>query len=197
MVGSMRSGGTARCGFTLVELLATMAVVTLVIAVAAPTISAYSRHALRVKCQAAVIAYVRGQELYYRDAGKFYQKFPGPVSDEPIGWSPASRSDQPERYRYPELGVEFPQDPRIGFLIQVYEIRLPKLYWQRLYLRLRTVDDLDHQPQNQDLYAYNRENRETSGKWGAASGWNTNGRWVATNDFWFDIQGCPKVTACP
>jgi hypothetical protein len=66
-----------------------------------------------------------------------------------------------------------------------------------LYLRLRTADDLDHQPPDQDLYAYRRENRQSSAGWGATSGWNTNGEWVATNDFWFEIEGCPKFTACP
>jgi len=192
----MRSGGMASDGFTLVELLATLAVVTLVIAVAVPTISAYSRQALRVKCQAAVTAYLRAQDLYYQDAKKFYQKHPGPVSHEPMGWSAATRPDQPEHYRYPELGVEFPQDPHVGFLIEVYDVRSPDLYWQRLYLRLQTADDPDQQPPDRRLYAYDRENRQTSAEWGVASAWNTNGLWVATNDFWFEIRGCPQFTAC-
>lgn len=196
MVRSLRCGGIASSGFTLVELLATLAVAIVVIAVAVPTISAYSRQALRVKCQAAVTAYVRAQGLHYQDARKFYQKHPGPVSDEPIGWSAANRPDELERYRYPELGVDFPQDPHVGFRIQVYDIRLPELYWQRLYLRLRTADDVDQRPPEQNLYAYDRENRQTSAEWGANSGWNTNGQWVVTNDFWFDVQGCPKFTAC-
>jgi prepilin-type N-terminal cleavage/methylation domain-containing protein len=194
MVRSLGSGGIASSGFTLVELLATLAVATLVIAVAVTTISAYSRQALQVKCQAAVTAYVRAQELYYQDARKFYQKYPGPVSDEPIGWSPANRPDQLEHY--PELGVEFPRDPHVGFRIQVYDVRLPELYWQGVYLRLRTADDVDQQPPDQDLYAYNRENRQTSAEWGVTSGWNTNGQWVVTNDFWFAVQGCPRFTAC-
>jgi prepilin-type N-terminal cleavage/methylation domain-containing protein len=196
MLRSAQSGGIAGSGFTLVELLATLAVVTLVIAVAVPTISAYSRQSLRVKCQAAVIAYVQAQELYYRDARKFYQRYPGPVSDEPMGWSAANGPDRQENYRYPDLGVEFPRDPHVGFRIQVYEVRLPDLYWERFYLRLRTVADLARQPQTQALYAYTRENRETSAGWGVPTGWNTNGRWVAANYFWFDIQGCPKFTAC-
>jgi prepilin-type N-terminal cleavage/methylation domain-containing protein len=196
MLRSAQSCEIAGSGFTLVELLATLAVVTLVIAVAVPTITAYSRQSLRGKCRAAVIAYVQAQESYYQDARRFYQKYPGSVSDEPMGWSAANRPDQPENYRYPALGVEFPRDSHVGFLIQVYEVRLPDLYWERLDLRLRTGADPDRQSQTQTLYAYTRENREASGGWGVPLGWNTNGRWVAANYFWFDIQGCPKFTAC-
>lgn len=183
-------------GFSAVELIVTLVVVALIVVVAVPTIFAYSKRARRVDCQAAVTAYVRAQEMYYLDTRRFYQKYAGSVSEEPIGWTVANRPDQPDRYRYPDLGVEFPRDSHLGFFIQVYDIHLPDLYWQRLHLRLRTTVDLDHQPPDEDLYAYDKENRQTSAPWGAPSGWNTSGQWVVTNDFWFDLGGCPQFTVC-
>lgn len=183
-------------GFSLVEFIVALVVIALVVVVTVLTISAYSTRARRVECQAAVTAYIRAQGLYYQDARRFYQKYPGFLSEEPIGWNAAHRPDQPDRYRYPDLGVGFPRDSHFGFFIQVYDIRRPDFYWQRLYLRLRTTVDLDNQPPEQDLYAYDKENRQTSADWGIASGWNTNGEWVVRNDFWFDLQGCPPFSVC-
>ena len=196
MIRITRRRETGEGGFSLVELIIALVVVALLVVVAVPTISAYSRRARRVECQAAVTAYVRAQEVYYQDAKRFYQKYPGLVSEELIGWSAAQRPDQPDRYRYPALGVEFPRDPHFGFSIRVYDIRLPSLYWQRLSLRLRTTVDLDNQPPDQDLYSYDKENRQTSADWGISSGWNTDGQWVVANDFWFDLQRCPPFSVC-
>lgn len=196
MVRTIGRQETGEGGFSLVELVVALVVVALLVVVAMPTISAYSKRSRRVECQAAVTAYVRAQEVYYQDARRFYQKYPGHLSEELIGWAAANRPDQPDRYRYPDLGVEFPRDPQFGFSIQVYDIRLPDLYWQRFCLRLRTTVDLDNQPPDQDLYAYDKENRQTSADWGISSGWNTNGEWVVRNDFWFGLQGCPPFSVC-
>jgi len=196
MTRTRRRQESGEGGFSLVELIIALAVIALLVGLAVPTISAYSRRARRVECQAAVTAYVRAQQVYYQDAKRFYQKYPGFISEEPIGWDAAYRPDRPERYRYPELGVEFPRDPHVGFSIRVYDIRLPNLYWQRLCLRLRTTVDLDNQPPDQDLYAYDKENRQTSADWGISSGWNTNGEWVVRNDFWFELQRCPPFSVC-
>jgi type II secretory pathway pseudopilin PulG len=183
-------------GFSVVELIVTLVVAALLVVVTITTISAYSKRAHRVEYQAAVTAYVRAQQAYYQDAKRFYQKYPGFLSEELIGWNASDRPDQPDRYRYPALGVEFPRESRFGFCIQVYDIRRPDLYWQRLYVRLRTAVDLDSQPPEQDLYAYDKENCQTSADWGTSSGWNTNGEWVVRNDFWFDLQGCPPFSVC-
>ena len=196
MIRTIGRQETGEGGFSLVELVVALVVVALLVVVAVSTISAYSKRSRRVECQAAVTAYVRAQEVYYRDAGRFYQKYPGFLSEELIGWNAAHRPGQPDCYRYPDLGVEFPRDSHVGFSIQIYDIRLPDLYWQRLCLRLRTTVDLDNQRPDQDLYAFDKENRQTSADWGASSGWNTNGEWVVRNDFWFDLQGCPPISVC-
>ena len=196
MIRTIGRRETGEGGFSLVELVVALVVVALLVVVGVSTISAYSKRSRRVECQAAVTAYVRAQKVYYQDAGRFYQKYPGFLSEELIGWNAAPRPDQPDRYRYPDLGVEFPRDSHFAFSIQVYDIRLPDLYWQRLCLRLRTNVNLDNQPPDQDLYAFDKENRQTSADWGASSGWNTNGEWVVRNDFWFDLQGCPPISVC-
>jgi prepilin-type N-terminal cleavage/methylation domain-containing protein len=178
------------CGFTLVELMVTVGVMLVLAAVAVPTVSTYYRLARQVDCQVSIVNYLRAQELYYVDNDTYYDRT-GTGSYDTIGWSPTQRPDQPSRYRFPELGVEFRPDNHRGYRILVSNIQWSWLFWQQLQLELKTDEDFDHNGVD-DYYIYQKYNRQSS----FSTSWNTNGQWVTVNNFWFDISGCQKFSTC-
>lgn len=170
---------TAESAFTLLELMVTLGVVAVLTAVAIPTVSNYYKLARKVDCQASVTYFLRAQDMYYLDNNRFYAK--NHQSVYKIGWNPANRPDQPEKYRFPELGVEFRPDTYRGYRIQVLDIDWGWLFWQELRLQLRTDEDFDPNMADPELYTYRKYNAQTT------SGWGTSGRWVVLTNFWFNI----------
>lgn len=191
-----RGSRTENRGFTLLELMVTVGIVAVLTGLATLTASRYHRFARKVECQASIVHFVRAQELYYLDNQRYWQEGGDPWWIKTIGWTAANRPDQPEEYRFPELGVEFRPDRHRGYRIRVYNIQSFDLYWQRLYIRLKTTENFDEQPPTEDDYYYDKENRQTTESWGSEWGFNTDGRWDVENRFWFDIHGCPKFSNC-
>ena len=180
-------------GFNLLELLGTLGVLGLLVAVAIPTFSAYSLLKRKNQCRASVIDFLSAQELYYQDNKNFYPLKPGQKTDESgttieIGWNPSDRPLAPGNYFFPELAMGFPPDGHRGYRIKAVNIKTPELFDQTLILSLRTNEGFhskgltDYQ---YDFKIFNRENPEGPAEW------STHGQWLVRNGFWFSVFGCP------
>ncbi|MCK5657509.1 MAG: hypothetical protein KAI21_06695, partial [Deltaproteobacteria bacterium] len=100
---------------TLLELLMTLGVVAVLVAVAIPTFTAYYRHESKVECQASVVNFLNAQKMYYLDNQTFYPLRPGQKTNNAgvvvvIGWDPNSRPAPADRYLLPELAMELKPD---------------------------------------------------------------------------------------
>ena len=184
-----RHGAKRNCGFTIIELIVSIAVVGILVTLAIPTFSKYYRVARKVECQTSMIYYLRGQSLYYADNYNFYPLQPGqqtgwPYNTTLIAWNPANRPDQQGKYRFPDLGMEFRPDKKRGYRIRVRYIQSSWLYWQELILELQTDEDFSGSLPDPELYTYRKYNWQvTFGAWS----WGTNGQWLEQNTFWFEI----------
>jgi prepilin-type N-terminal cleavage/methylation domain-containing protein len=195
------------CGFTLAELMVSVGVVLVLLAVAVPTASKYHKLARKVECQASIIHYLRAQELYYLDHNTFYTK--GSVNQYYyIAWNKTNRPDLPDKYVFftptgekgalltdsGGLGVEFRRDSHRGYRILVKDIHQPGRFDQELELELTTDEDFDGDGSD-DYYLYDKHNWQRTGRRGRTSG--SFGDWWVNNQFWFEIQGVPAYCCFP
>jgi type II secretory pathway pseudopilin PulG len=180
-------------GFNVLELVVTLGVVGLLVALAIPTFSAYSLLKHKNQCRASVIDFLSAQELYYQDNKNFYPLRSGEKTSESgtvieIGWNPADRPAAPGSYFFPELAMGFPPDSHRGYRIEAINIQTPELFDQTLIFSLRTNEGFHNNGQTDYQYSfkiYNRENPEGPAEW------STHGQWMVRNDFWFNLLGCP------
>jgi prepilin-type N-terminal cleavage/methylation domain-containing protein len=169
-------------GFTLVEMLVTLAIIAGLVTIGLPTFASYYKVARKVECQSSITYFCRAQDLYYLDNQKFYQKQPGDLWSEDIGWAAASRPDQVDKYRFEELGVTLARNRYWGYRLRIYKIDdWGWLFWHELRLYLTTDENFDPQKPDPELFMYRKYNWQTT--WGAG----TNGKWIVSNDFWFDV----------
>ena len=180
-------------GFTLLELLVTLGVVGLLVALAIPTFSAYSLLQSKTRCRASVIDFLSAQELYYLDNKNFYPLKPGDKTSESgmvieIGWSPSDRPASPGDYFFPELAMGFKPDSHRGYRIEAVNMQTPELFDQTLIFSLRTNEGFHNNGLTDYQYnfkMFNRENPE------GPADWSTHGQWMVRNGFWFNLLGCP------
>ena len=168
-------------GFTLVEMVVTLGIVAVLATVAMPTFSSYYKVARKVECQVSITYFVRAQDLYYLDNRRFYQKIPGDTWIENIGWTTGTRPDQVDKYHFAELGISLARNRYWGYRILAYKIDWGWLFWHELRLELSTDEDLDPQKPDPELFMYRKYN------WQTTFGSGSNGRWLVSNNFWFDI----------
>ena len=189
-------------GFSILELLITLGVAGLLVALAMPTITAYSLRQSKIQCRASVIEFLRAQEMYYLDNKNFYPLKSGEKTSEAgvvieIGWNPSERPDSPGKYLLPELAMGFQPDSHRGYRIRSANVQTPELFAQTLLFSLRTNEGFHNNGQTDyqyDFKMFNRENPE------GHPDWSTHGQWMVRNGFWFAIFGCPAwqwTPACP
>jgi type II secretory pathway pseudopilin PulG len=180
-------------GFNVLELLVTLGVVALLVALAIPTFSAHSLLKRKNQCRASVIDFLRAQEFYYQDNKNFYPLRPGEKTSESgtaieIGWNPSDRPSIPGNHFFPELAMGFPVDSHRGYRIEAINIQTPELFDQTLIFSLRTNEGFHNNGLTDYQYSFkmfNRENPEGPAEW------STHGQWMVRNDFWFSLLGCP------
>ena len=173
-------------GFTIVELVVTIAIAGILASIAVPTFAAYLDHARKLECQVSIVNYLRAQELYYQERGVFYaENMKRTRAVSRIAWNKRRRPDAPSKYRFPELNMEFRRDDFRGYRIRVWEVQRRKRYRQELWLEVRTDEDFDKDGKL-DHYSYRKYRRS----------WANNGQWVVQNQFWFEFNGCPAYTTC-
>ena len=179
------------------ELMVSLGVVAVLVAVAVPTVSSYLRLAHKVECQTSIIFYLRAQNLYHLDNDTFYDRT-GTQSWDRIAWDPSLRPDQTDRYRFPELGVEFRPDKHRGYRIRVINTQLSTAWFsyfnQELSFSLRTDEDFDRDGQ-EDIYQFRKYNTQWTTTWAWTAG--TSGEWYVTNPFWFPVDGVPATCCYP
>ena len=172
-------------GFTLIELMVTMGIVAILASVAIPAYSGFILQTRKVECQVSIVNYLRAQELYYLENGTFYaDKFKNGKGTSKIAWKKKKRPDKPEKYRFPNLDVEFRRDNFRGYKIRVWEVQNPGNYRQEVWLELKTDEDYDNDGVT-DYYSYRKYRRP-----------KTKGKWRVQNQFWFDIHGCQAWSTC-
>lgn len=180
-------------GFSLVDLLLTLVVVGVLVIVAIPTFSAYSRLERKIQCQATVIDFLKAQELYYLDNKNFYPLSPGEKTNDTgsvveIGWNPSKRPTSANKYLIPELAMGFQPDNHRGYRIKAVNIQTDELFKQTLVFSLRTNEGFHNDGLTDYEYTFkmfNRENPEGPPEW------STHGQWMVRNGFWFTILNCP------
>ncbi len=172
-------------GFTLAELTVTTGIVAILASIAVPTFAVYVKEARKLECQVSIVNYLRAQEMYYQEYNTFSaQNMKKGKATTKIAWIPKKRPDNPDKYRLPELGIEFRRDKFRGYRIRVWEIQKPKSFRQELWLELKTDEDLDKNGET-DYYSYRKYRRSS-----------TKGRWRVKNQLWFDFKGCPAYSSC-
>jgi prepilin-type N-terminal cleavage/methylation domain-containing protein len=189
-------------GFTLLELTVTLGVVSVLVAVAIPTYTAYYRHEGKIECQASILNFLNAQKLYYLDNQIFYPLRPGQKTDNAgvvalIGWDPNSRPAPADRYLLPELGMEFKPDSHRGYKIRAVNVQKQNMFNQALFLALRTNEGFHNDGLTDYEYTFKMFNRQNPT---GQPEWSTHGQWMIRNGFWFDIFGCPAwqwTPACP
>lgn len=175
-------GSKKQCGYTIAELLVTVGVLAILVALTLPTVATRYRLKQKLDCQATVIDFLRAQDLYYLDNKRFWKAGPGFPWERTIGWTAGSRPDQPEKYLFPSLGVEFPPHMHRGIRIRVWEINTPTLFHQELSFEVQTDENFNNTMPDPELYSYRKYNYATDTDPG------TKGEWVVLqNTFWFDI----------
>jgi prepilin-type N-terminal cleavage/methylation domain-containing protein len=181
------------CGFNVLELIVTLAVVGVLVALAIPTFNAYSRLRRKTQCRASVIDFLRAQELYYLDNKNFYPLRAGEKTSESgmvieIGWDMSDRPDSPGKYFFHELAMGFQPESHRGYRIKAVNIQTPELFDQTLVFSLRTNEGFHKNGLTDYQYNFKMFNRENPG---GPPGWNTHGQWMVRNGFWFSVFGCP------
>ena len=117
----VRNLGSNR-GFTLVELTVTTGIVAILASIAVPTFAVYVKEARKLECQVSIVNYLRAQEIYYQEYNTFSaQDMKKGKATAKIAWNPKMRPDKPDKYRLPELGIEFRRDNLRGYRIRVKE----------------------------------------------------------------------------
>ena len=184
-LGNKRPLGCSH-GFTLIELMVTLATLAILASLAVPTYKEYMAQARKLECQISIVNYLRAQEIYYLENGAFYgEKFnKNGKSTLKIGWNKNKRPDKTASYSFPKLGVEFRPDNVRGYRIRVWQRPGPGSYQQELRLDLRTNEDFDRDGQP-DYYSYRKYLRPA-----------TKGKFRVKNEFWFPINGCPAWSLC-
>lgn len=180
-------------GFNILELLVTLGVIGLLVALAMPTFTAYSLLQEKIQCRASVIEFLSAQEMYYLDNKNFYPLKPGEKTGQEgvvieIGWSPFERPDSPGKYMLSELAMGFQPDSHRGYRIRATNVQTPQLFDQTLVFSLRTNEGFHNNgltDYQYDFKMFNRENPEGHPEW------STHGQWMVRNGFWFAVLGCP------
>jgi type II secretory pathway pseudopilin PulG len=180
-------------GLTILEVVVTIGVMGVLLAVAIPTYSAYSQQKGKVECQASVLDFLRAQELYYLDNQNFYPLRPGQKTDREgkvvrIGWEPANRLASAEEYLIPELAMGFKLDGYRGYKIRSVNLQKNDLFEQTLVFALRTNEGFHNDGSNDFEYQVKLFNRQNPS---GPPEWSTHGQWRIRNGFWFNIFGCP------
>jgi prepilin-type N-terminal cleavage/methylation domain-containing protein len=169
-------------GFNLLELLVTLGVAGLLVAIAMPTFTAYSlRH------------FLSAQNLYYLDNKTFYPLKPGEQTSESgavieIGWSPSDRPASSGKYFIPDLAMGFQPDSHRGYRIKAVNVQTPELFDQTLVFSLRTNEGFHNNGLTDYQYNFKIFNRENPA---GPPEWSTHGQWMVRNGFWFSVFGCP------
>jgi prepilin-type N-terminal cleavage/methylation domain-containing protein len=182
-----------REGFSILELLVTLGVLGLLVALAMPTFSAYSLRQSKIQCRASVLEFLNAQDMYYLDNKNFFPLKPGEKTSEAgmvikIGWSPAERPDSSSKYLLPELAMGFQPDSRRGYMIRATNVQTPELFAQTLVFSLRTNEGFHNNGQTDYQYDFKLFNRENPGGYPE---WSTHGQWMVRNGFWFRVFRCP------
>ena len=128
-------------GLTLLELVVTLGVVAILVAVAMPTFTAYYRHESKVEGQASVVNFLNAQKMYYLDNQTFYPLRSGQKTNNEgvvvfIGWDPNSRPAPAERYLLPELAMEFKPYSHRGYKIRAVNVQKRDMFNQALFFYL-------------------------------------------------------------
>ena len=174
----MRSEG----GLSLLELIVSLGMVTILVALAVPVISAYQKRARRVECENLVKDFLKVQELYYLDNNTFY---PLPNEKEiKIAWhqSKGNPPARPEEYIFPKLALEFPIDSHRRYRIKA-ESKDGEEFMRRYLFELKTDEDFDNNNKI-DYYSFEKSIWQEGAK-------GTYGDADVVNNFWFDIDGVP------
>ena len=180
-------------GFNILELLVTLAVVGLLLALAIPTFTAYSLRQRKIQCRASVIDFLSAQDLYYQDNKNFYPLKPGEKTSQSgavieIGWSPSERPASSGKYFIPELAMGFQPDSHRGYRIKAVNVQTPELFNQTLLFSLRTNEGFHNNGLTDYQYSFKMFNRENPQ---GPPEWSTHGQWMVRNGFWFSVLGCP------
>jgi len=178
-----------KSGFTLVELMVSMGIIGILMAIAVPTASRYRKFAQRMECRLSIINFLRAQELYFLDNDCYYPlNSTDPGKDEKtIGWGKDdSLPDDPEGYRFKELGIEFRRDSHRRYKIK-YEHKEGAEFRKELRFEFKTDEDFDNDGDD-DHYRYIKRN------WQKDDGSGTDGEWDIFNEFWFEINSVPAYT---
>ena len=175
-------------GYTLIELTITVGVLAMLAALTIPTAATYYKLARKLDCQATVTNFLRAQDLYYLDNKKFWKGGPENPWERTIGWTAGSRPDQPEKYSFPDLGVEFRPDKNRGYRIRVWDTNSSffgiSYFRQAISLEFQTDEDFSAAMPDPELYSFGKHN------WAASWDPGTKGLWeVFQDNFWFDIPG--------
>ncbi len=170
------------CGFTSVEVMASVGVLAILVALASLTVSQYNKKARRAECETSVLHFLHAQELYYQDNNAFY---PLPGKEEiTIAWdqNKGAPPAQPTDYSFPGLNIEFRVDGHRRYRISA-ESEDGKEFKRRHGFELKTDEDFDNDGK-MDYYSY-RKSIWQKGKKG------TYGDADIDNKFWFDIFDVP------
>jgi Tfp pilus assembly major pilin PilA len=179
-------------GLTILELMVTIGVMAVLVAVAIPTYSSYSQLERRMEYQASILDFLRAQELYYLDNQNFYPLRPGQKTDHAgkvvqISWDPTKRYASTEAYLIPELAMGFKLDGHSGYRIRSVNLQKNDLFEQTLVFALRTDRGFHNDGSTDFEYQVKIFNRQNPS---GPPEWSTHGQWMVRNGFWFDIFGC-------
>jgi hypothetical protein len=177
-------------------MIVTLGVVAVLVAVSIPTFSAYYKVARKLECEISVREFLRAQEIYHVDNQVYYPLAPGEINKTrtvSVGWNPRKRPDRADRYRLPELGVEFRPDRHRGYRIRARNKQSATQAEQFLDFRMRSNEGFHNDGSSDYTYRYYGYNRQADGR----PGWSTEGAWMLRNRFWFDIYGCPAWNWSP
>ena len=180
-------------GLTILELMVTIGVMGVLVAVAIPTYSSYSRLERRLEYQASILDFLRAQELYYLDSQNFYplrsaQKTNHAGKVVEIAWDPTKRYASTEGYLIPELAMNFKLDGHSGYKIRSVNLQKNELFEQSLVFALRTNWGFHNDGSTDFEYKLKIFNRQDPS---GPPEWSTHGQWRVRNGFWFTIFGCP------
>jgi Tfp pilus assembly protein PilE len=189
-------------GLTVLELVVTLGVVGVLVAVSIPTFTAYHRHQSKVECQASVMNFLNAQKMYYLDNQTFYPLRPGQKTNNAgavvvIGWDPNSRPAPADRYLLAELAMEFKPNSNRGYRIKAVNVQKRDMFNQALFFTLRTKEGFHNNGLTDYEYTFKMFNRQNPT---GQPEWSTHGQWMIRNGFWFEIFGCPAwqwAPACP
>jgi type II secretory pathway pseudopilin PulG len=172
----------ATLGLTLMELIVSVGMAAILVALAIPAISSYHKKAQRVECENSVKDFLKVQQLYYLDNNTFYP-LPG-KNEVTIAWdqSKGNPPARPEEYFFPKLAMEFPIDSHRRYRIKA-ESRDGEEFMRRYVFELKTDEDFDNNDK-MDYYSYKKSIWQQGAK-------GTFGDADIVNNFWFEIGSVP------